>query len=103
MSNCQSHPHIENLKAVKLYFSPPNTTSKTQPMYQGVIRLLKVNYLSVNYSKSREEKNPSKNFVAARNAHVSNSLECETDKSDRELFSKVWNIHRNPGNYYSRR
>ena len=72
-------------------------------MYQGVIRLLKVNYLSVNYSKYREEKNPSKNFVAARNAHVSNSLECETDKSDRELLSKVWNIHRNPGNYYSRR
>ena len=26
-------------------------------MYQGVIRLLKVTYLSVNYSKCREEKN----------------------------------------------
>ena len=29
---CPAHPHIDNLKEIKLYFLPPNTTSKTQPM-----------------------------------------------------------------------
>ena len=44
IDNCPAHPHIDNLKAIKLYFLPPNTTSKTQPMDQGVIRSLKAKY-----------------------------------------------------------
>ena len=36
--------HIENLKSVKLFFLPPNTTSRTQPMDLGVIESLKVKY-----------------------------------------------------------
>ena len=44
VDNCRAHPHIGNLKAIKLYFLPPNTTSKTQPMDQGVIRSLKAKY-----------------------------------------------------------
>ena len=43
-SGCPAHPHIDNLKAINLYFLPPNTTSKTQPMDQGVIRSLKAKY-----------------------------------------------------------
>ena len=39
--NWPAHPHIENLKAIKLYFLPRNNTSRTQPMDQGVIRWLK--------------------------------------------------------------
>ena len=31
IDNCLVHPHIENLKAIKLFFLPPNTTSITQP------------------------------------------------------------------------
>ena len=27
--NCPAHPHIDNLKAIKLYFLQPNTTFKT--------------------------------------------------------------------------
>ena len=42
--NCPAHPHIENLKSIKLFFLPPNTTSTTQPMGQGVIRSLKAKY-----------------------------------------------------------
>ena len=42
IDNCPAHPHIDNLKAIKLYFLPPNITSKTQPMDQGVIRSLKI-------------------------------------------------------------
>ena len=44
IDNCPAHPHIENLKAIKLFFLPPNTTSQTQPMDQGVIRSLKAKY-----------------------------------------------------------
>ena len=43
IDNCPAHPHIDNLKAIKLYFLPPNTTSKTQPMDQGVVSSLKAN------------------------------------------------------------
>ena len=44
IDNCPAHPYIENLKAIKLYFLPPNTTSKTQPMDQCVIHSLKEKY-----------------------------------------------------------
>ena len=37
IDNCPAHPHIDKLKAIKLYFLPPNTTSKTQPMDQGIV------------------------------------------------------------------
>ena len=39
-----AHPNVDNLKAIQLVFLPPNTTSKTQPMDQGVIRALKAFY-----------------------------------------------------------
>ena len=41
IDNCPAHPEIDNLQAVELIFLPPNTTPKTQPMDQGVIRSLK--------------------------------------------------------------
>ena len=44
IDNCPAHPHIENLKAIQLFFLPPNTTLQTQPMDQGVIRSLKAKY-----------------------------------------------------------
>ena len=44
IDNCPAHPIIENLSHVKLVFLPPNTTSVSQPMDQGVIRCLKAHY-----------------------------------------------------------
>ena len=44
IDNCPAHPHIEYLKAIKLFFLSPNTTSITQQMDQGVIRSLKAKY-----------------------------------------------------------
>lgn len=44
VDNCPSHFLIKNLKAVTLFFLPPNTTSKTQPMDNGVIWSLKSHY-----------------------------------------------------------
>ncbi|XP_057657828.1 tigger transposable element-derived protein 4-like [Diorhabda carinulata] len=46
IDNCPTHPHPHHVKLtnVKLEFFPPNTTSKLQPMDQGVITNLKANY-----------------------------------------------------------
>ena len=44
IDNCPAHPKVKGLKNVTLFFLPPNTTSKTQPMDQGVIRNLKHYY-----------------------------------------------------------
>ncbi|XP_060569621.1 tigger transposable element-derived protein 4-like [Ruditapes philippinarum] len=40
VDNCPAHPDITGLRSVKLIFLPPNTTSVTQPMDQGVIKNL---------------------------------------------------------------
>ena len=42
--NCTAHPNIDIFKAIELVILPPNTTSKTQPMDQGVRRALKAFY-----------------------------------------------------------
>lgn len=44
VDNCTAHPKIKNLKAIKLVFLPPNTTSKLQPCDQGIIQNLKKFY-----------------------------------------------------------
>ena len=46
VDNCPAHPTIGGLKAIELCFLPPNTTSITQPMDQGVVRSLKAKYHS---------------------------------------------------------
>ena len=44
VDNCPAYPNLKGLKSVELVFLPPNTTSKTQPMDQGVIQSLKCHY-----------------------------------------------------------
>ena len=44
VDNCPAHPSIDNLVSTELILLPPNTTSKLQPMDQGVIRSLKAHY-----------------------------------------------------------
>ena len=46
VDNCHAHPNVEGLQAVQLIFLRPNTTSKLQPVDQGVIRSLKAKYRS---------------------------------------------------------
>ena len=43
LDNCPSHPIVE-LSHTKLVFLPKNTTSKTQPLDQGIIKTLKTLY-----------------------------------------------------------
>ena len=44
VDNCPAHPHVRGLQCIELIFLPPNTTSKTQPMDQGVINNFKTHY-----------------------------------------------------------
>jgi len=44
VNNCPTQPEGANLKAINEVFLPPNTTCKTQPMDQGVIRVTKAHY-----------------------------------------------------------
>ena len=44
IDNCPAHPIINNLSHIKLLFLPPNTTSVSQPMGQGILRCYKANY-----------------------------------------------------------
>ena len=44
VDNCPAHPDVADLKAIHLVFLPPNTTCKTQPMDQGVIKATKAYY-----------------------------------------------------------
>ncbi|KFD64096.1 hypothetical protein M514_23806 [Trichuris suis] len=44
VDNCLSHPRVRRLTNVTLKFLPPNTSSKTQPLDQGVIKTFKATY-----------------------------------------------------------
>ena len=54
VDNCRAHPSVQGLKAVTLVFLPPNTTSVTQPMDQGVIQSLKVQYRNLVMHRQAE-------------------------------------------------
>ena len=47
INKCKAQLHVEHLEWVELIFLLPNTTSVTQPMDQGIIRLLKAKYCSL--------------------------------------------------------
>ena len=47
VDNCPAHPTVTGLKWVELIFLPPNTTSVTQSIDQGVIIALKAKYRSL--------------------------------------------------------
>ena len=46
IDNCTAHPHVEQLASIELIFLPPNTTSHTQPMDQGVNSVPTISILS---------------------------------------------------------
>lgn len=54
LDNCSAHPKLNNLKAIKLVFLPANTTSKLQPMDQGVIKALKTEFRKLQLTKILE-------------------------------------------------
>ena len=50
VDNCPAHSSIDNV-STELIFLLPNTTSKRQPMDQGVIRSLKAHYKTMSIKK----------------------------------------------------
>lgn len=44
IDNCTPHTDLPSLKNVKIHFLPANTTSKLQPLDQGIIKNFKVHY-----------------------------------------------------------
>ena len=44
IDNCPANPQIKDLRAIRLEFLPPNTTSHTQPFDQGIINAFKHRY-----------------------------------------------------------
>ncbi|XP_045496574.1 tigger transposable element-derived protein 4-like [Colias croceus] len=44
IDNCPAHPKGVELNNIKLVYLPPNSTSKLQPMDQGIIKVLKQGY-----------------------------------------------------------
>ena len=71
--NSPAHRIIEGLKAVELVFLPPNTTWKTQPMDQGVIRSLKAKYRKKSFS-GQEKRTVSQNTNFRCDAIINISL-----------------------------
>jgi len=44
VDNCTAHSNIPSLRSIKVQFLPPNTTSKLQPLDQGIIKNFKILY-----------------------------------------------------------
>ena len=58
INNSPAHPKGDALKTLELILLPPNKTSKTKPIYKGVIRTLEVYYrhsLIKRYITSNDE------------------------------------------------
>ena len=96
VDNCVAHPHIEGLKAIQLVFLPPNTTSKTQPMDQGVNRSLKAHYraLTVQLFIRAVDKNqplPKISILSAMNMPYCSLGQCQKQQfktASKELASR---------------
>ncbi|XP_056641291.1 tigger transposable element-derived protein 4-like [Diorhabda sublineata] len=111
VDNCPAHPHVASLKCIKLVFLPANTTSVLQPMDQGVIKALKVNFRKLLVLKMID--NIEKNIE--HNVHLLQAIvmvskawdivDCDTirncfrhggflssDNSESNSTSKIWRI-----------
>ena len=92
IDNCPAHPKIDNLQAVELIFLPPNTTSKTQPMDQGVIRSLKAHYRAKVVKQASidgKKRIPSINIL--------NAMSLLVDAWDRVTAATITNCFRKAG------
>ena len=89
IDNWPAHPDVPALDWVELIFLPPNTTSITQPMDQGVIRSLKAKYSSFAVKKqidAAKKVNQLPKFLILTALPM---LEFHSRRNIQELFQKV--------------
>jgi len=69
IDNCTAHSNIPSLQSIKVQFLSPNTTSKLQPLDQGIIKNFKILYrkeiVRSILSDIEEEKNTSITILQA--------------------------------------
>ena len=93
VDNCPAHPHLSNLKNIKLEFFPPNFTSVLQPMDQGVIHSLKVHYrrqLMIKYLKCIENSTTIAIHLLDAIEMVSKAWQQVTQKTIKNCFKHAW-------------
>ena len=89
VDNCPTHTKVTGLKAISLFFLPPNTTSETQPMDQGIIQNLKVYYrkqVILRQLKAIEKKTDLQITVLDALRMLQNALEKVTETTIQNCF-----------------
>ena len=94
VDNCPAHPDIPNVKAINLVFLPPNTTCKTQPMDQGVIRSIKAFYRGATVRKYIDALDKGK---SAPNFNILDAMVMLTGAWDRVTTETVRNCFKKAG------
>ena len=93
VDNWPTHPNVDNVKATELVFLPPNTTSKTQPIDQGVITALKA-FCRTNVMRHQikyidaGKTNPKVNILAAMRM-LARSWDAVSPNTVRNCFRKA--------------
>lgn len=93
IDNCGSHKNLPTTKNVTVKFLPPNTTSKLQPLDQGIIRSFKAEYRKALVQKlisaiEDGEKLPSITVLDAMRM-VDYAWSCVTEKTIKNCFKKA--------------
>lgn len=91
IDNCTAHGDLPKLKNIKMEFLPPNTTSKLQPLDQGIIKNFKVLYRKEvvrQFLRDIEDKNPTKINVLDAMWMASKAWANVTEKTIENCFKK---------------
>ncbi|XP_066258255.1 tigger transposable element-derived protein 4-like [Euwallacea similis] len=82
VDNCPAHPDVKNLMWITLVFMPPNTSSKLQPMDQGVIHSLKSHYRRLLLSEMISCMDSDDNAIIASVSSASDTYDDDEEDED---------------------
>ncbi|XP_046661293.1 tigger transposable element-derived protein 4-like [Homalodisca vitripennis] len=91
IDNATAHGDIPKMKNVKIEFLPPNTTSKLQPLDQGIIKNFKVHYRKEVvrlFLRDLEDKNPTKISILDAMWMASKAWNNVTENTIKNCFKK---------------
>ncbi|XP_065665542.1 tigger transposable element-derived protein 4-like [Hydra vulgaris] len=87
--NCSAHSNVQKLDWVELIFLPPNTTSITQLMDQGVIRSLKAKYRALAVKKQIAAFTANFNLTAKELVDIDFDICIANKSSDEDIIAEV--------------